>query len=376
MKLKMSLLFAASVSSMIVLACSEVVFPTPLPTATPAPTATPIVFPTPLPTATPFAVVFPTPLPTVTPVPTATPMSVPSPVPTSKPSAIVFPTPLPTATPAPTATPLSVVFPTPLPTSTPVPLVFPTPLPAATPAPTATPIPLTISGSVRSVSNAFGNLPAATVMPLHGRWGFGVGFAFKTGSDLCDEDFVCLVAPRHVTDDANNIGNIYDGSSYPDTGEKVANGVAQSNLDLDLAVVRARNPEVTALSSLTRWEFAPPDSVEVGDALRVVTFDFYEEEGSNGKGEVVQMIADGIVSRITDPGVGFMLTASLLKGNSGGVVLNENMQVIGMVIDQLQFTYPFGPAPERIPFRTRALHVDAIRGKLCEWGYLVGSDCR
>ena len=79
MKLKMSLLFTASVSAMIVLACSEVVFPTPLPTATPAPTATPIVFPTPLPTATPFAVVFPTPLPTVTPAPTATPMSVPEP---------------------------------------------------------------------------------------------------------------------------------------------------------------------------------------------------------------------------------------------------------------------------------------------------------
>ena len=61
MKLKILLLFVASVSSVVVVACSEVVFPTPLPTATPAPTAPPIVFPTPLPTATSMSIPSPPP---------------------------------------------------------------------------------------------------------------------------------------------------------------------------------------------------------------------------------------------------------------------------------------------------------------------------
>ena len=85
--------------------------PTPAPTATPVPTATP----TPAPTAT------PTPEPTATPVPTATP------------------TPEPTATPVPTATS------TLEPTATAVPTVAPMPTSTATPTPTQTATPATVA---------------------------------------------------------------------------------------------------------------------------------------------------------------------------------------------------------------------------------------
>jgi chitinase len=73
----------------------------------------------------------PTPMPTATPAPTATP----TPMPTATPAPTTTPTPMPTATPAPTTTPI------PMPTATPVPTATPTPQPTATPVPTATPTP-------------------------------------------------------------------------------------------------------------------------------------------------------------------------------------------------------------------------------------------
>ena len=72
----------------------------------------------------------PTPVPTSTPQPTATPTSTPRPTTTPQPTATPTSTPVPTSTPQPTATPTS----TPRPTSTP----SPTPTPTATPKPTPT----------------------------------------------------------------------------------------------------------------------------------------------------------------------------------------------------------------------------------------------
>ena len=383
MKIKMLLLFAALVSSVIVLACSEVVFPTPLPTATPAPTATPIVFPTPLPTATPFAVVFPTHVPTATPAPTATPSPVPTaspisvvfptPLPTATPFAVVFPTHLPTATPAPTSTPIAV--PIPLPTATPLSVVFPTPLPTATPAPTSTPIAISRPGNRSTDSPAFLYIEAARVMPLNARENWGVGFRFASNHPNC-RGKACLIAPKHVVSEYRGFGTeVRDGSAYR-KGVRLSGGASDQDASLDIAVVPAGPiSDVPALDGLTKWAFAPRDSVEVGDSVRVVTFDFHAKERTD-EGVAIQIVLDGIVSRITKDGEEFMLTTSTLKGNSGGVVLNEDMQVIGMVKAALQYRHPFGAAPEDIPFRTYAVHVDAIRDKLCEWGYLTGSDCR
>ena len=359
MKLKMLLLFAASVSSVIVLACSEVVFPTPLPTATPAPTATPIVFPTPLPTATPFSIpsplptatpspiIFPTPLPTATPAPTATPVSIPSPLPTATPSALVFPTPLPTATPAPTAAAV----------------VIPKPLPTATPAPTATPISLSRRTTFYGQDDAFMDLTAAAVLAIR-RTASGVGFAFDTRSELCALRG-CILTVRHLVGDYP-LSPIYDGSS--DGIDKVALGVHKSDAELDLAVFLPIDASVA--SGLTPWRIAPRGTlVEVGDPIRVVTIDFYDDLRT---GDLVadQMVIDGIVSRITRPGVEFMLTAPLMRGNSGGVILNTDMEVIGIVKDQLELRSPTTGRITAIPSRTRATHFEAIRAKLEEWDLL------
>ena len=356
MKLKMLLLLAASALSVIVLACSEVVFPTPLPTATPAPTATPIVFPTPLPTATPFSIpsplptatpapiIFPTPLPTATPAPTATPVSIPSPLPTSTPSALVLPTPLPTATPAPTATPV----------------VFPTPLPTAKPAPT--------------VFAGIGDVRVVLVGSEHtGPWEFGVGFAFKSSHEKCSGRFVCFLTVEHV------VGPGGEDRGEPVHGRVVGEGWTQlyptgyplhSDDDLDLSVVMTYQLRLPGVSLL---RFAPPGTpVSVNAPVRVVAMDPQFRFDPSPR----QRVLDGVVSDIESNGDNFVLTAETFPGNSGAVVLNADMQVVGMIVGG----YPSPPTEEgvvvRASARSLAVHVDAIRGKLCEWGYLTGSDCR
>lgn len=132
---------------------------------------------------------------------------------------------------------------------------------------------------------------------------------------------------------------------------------------------------VRHIESLTPWKFAPPDSVEVGIPVRVVTYDFLEIESAPA---VRPVVLSGHVSHVDPNSDEFMLYVDTIEGNSGGVVLNERMQVIGMVIEGFEFKYRYSSpgVREALPSRTVAVHVDAIREKLCEWGYLTGRDCR
>ena len=356
--MKLSLATVVSLIAFAVVACTEVVFPTPLPTATPAPTATPIVFPTPLPTATPITL--PSPIPTATPYvvefptprPTATPVTLPSPVPTATPLVVVIPTPLPTATPF--------VVPTALPTATPLSVVFPTPLP------TATPISLTINA--RSLNPPFATIEAVKVIPLRAK-GTGTGFAFATSFKGCQFN-PCLLTVEHVGGGPFlRVKTIEDGSfNRPGL---FANSVRSderhllTRRGLDISVVKVNI--ASSVGDLTRFEFAVGDeTVRVGEEVRVVALDIYERRGLGMVAD--QRVIDGIVSSINEPGVEFSITAQLLPGHSGGVVLNEDMKVIGMVSDR----FNIGGRAAAV----RVVHVDAIRGKLCEWGYLVGSACR
>ena len=140
---------------------------------------------------------------------------------------------------------------------------------------------------------------------------------------------------------------------------------------LDIAVVRVLIHD--RISDLTRFEFAVGDeSVRVGQAVRVVVLDIYTPEGRRDW-VADHRVVDGIVSSIDEPGIEFSITADLWGGHSGSVVLDEDMRVIGMVKRTLDIRNPGGRIEGRV---ARAVHVDAIRGKLCEWGYLTGAACR
>ena len=353
MKLKSLLFLVASLASMLAFACSEVVFPTPLPTATPAPTATPIVFPTPLPTATPFAL--PSPLPAATPavvvfptpLPTATPITLPSPVPTATPAVVVFPTPLPTATP--------ITLPSPVPVSTPVPtatpIVFPSPLPTSTPAPTATP-------PFASISNV--EVVSLRRRATNGDLTSGIGSVFVTDVDRCAAPWVCILTAAHFSGYEGE-ESVFDTQIGVGEYAFLSDGVSDSSRLTDLAVIRTKSPH---LSGLTPFALAPYDasvrpSVRPGDAIRVVVMDWYRISGTTTT-FVEQRLEDGIVSRVGADD--FSVTGQFSEGHKGGVVLNSDMQVIGIVKHSLTNL-------------GIAIDVDLIRLQLCIWRYLVGTAC-
>ena len=334
MKLKSLMLVAMSLLVFAIVACAQsVVFPTPLPTATPAPTATPIVFPTPLPTATPFAL--------------------PSPVPTATPAMVVFPTPLPTATPfslpspVPTATPAVVVFPTPLPTATPV--VFPTPLPTSTPVST------------------FSGIDDVDAVPLRGTTGgsYGVGFEFASNAEWCEINR-CILTPSHVVGYRERHGH-----NVEIDGILHSPFVLKSAREPDMAVVWGAPVD---RPGFTQFILAPSTAdVRSGDPVRIVAIDFLRDEGMPV--QPVQVVLDAVVSRVDVDSGKFWVTAPIVfPGNAGGVVLNANMEVVGMIIEQIYESK--GDVRNVRPLRGVAIDIDTIRSTLCEWEFLEAAQCR
>ena len=150
--------------------------------------------------------------------------------------------------------------------------------------------------------------------------------------------------------------------------ERLSSRVSEYDADLDIAVVRTRDGST---DGLTTFELAPQGtSVEVGEPIRVVAIDFYLDSDTN-RWVADQMVLSGVVSRIREKGITFMIDAPLIPGNSGGVVLNTDMRVIGMVTGQLRYGH-LTDNSSRTALRSRnvAVHVEAIRAKLKEWGFL------
>ena len=208
-----------------------------------------------------------------------------------------------------------------------------------------------------------------------GPWKLGVGFAFESSHEQCSGQFVCFVTDEHV------VGVGGEDGGEPVSGRVVGEGWSQlyptgyplhSDDDLDLSVVMTYKSKLPGVSLLG---FAPPGTpVGVNDPVRVVATDPHFPSGSSPR----QRVLDGVVSDIERDGDNFVLTAETFDGNSGAVVLNADMQVVGMIVGG----YNSPPTDDeegvvvRASARSIAVHVDAIREKLCEWGYLTGRDCR
>lgn len=324
--------------------------PTALATVTPAPTATPIAIPSPLPTATPVSIVFPTALPTVTPVviryptalPTATPVVIPPPLPTSTPAptatpvVIRYPTPLPTATPAPTATPISIRFPTPLPTSTPSPIV-------------AAAESVEFAGIDRWLRS--GVVAIETIYEPRYRNRRGTAWAANNSRGE-----TCLITALHI---AAGYTERHDGHDIPvqKTTRIISSREGHRGLSFrwrsvspkdDLAVL-ATESRIT----LPLWELAPSNlEIKVGERVLMVGYDFSDN------GPVEPYITSGIITRrpqfkTSDDGTSLIFfDAEADEGTSGGVVLNADMQVIGMVLGN------------RGRGKTVGLHISEIRETL------------
>ena len=214
------------------------------------------------------------------------------PQPTATPVSMVTPTPVPTATPPPlpTATPVPTATPTPTPTSTPT----PSPTPAPTPAPlTAAQIFASVSASV-----AFIETPAF----------FGSGVLVEGGYVITNAHVVWPFDKVRV--------------AFPDGSDHVDAPVLNWDLMGDLAVI---GPLQTSI-----------DPVALVDGEDLITGSDVFLIGYPGEVERFPepTLSRGLISRLREwDAIGmtyFQTDASIAGGQSGGVLVSEDGDVIGI----------------------------------------------
>ena len=336
---------------------TEHTHPTPAPVAsvTPVPTATPIAIPSPLPTATPLSIVFPTPLPT------ATPFVWPSPLPTATPVSLEFPTPLPTATPFAVPSPLPTS--TPAPTATPVSVRFPTPLPTATP--------LALASEFQNMDEVAkkGVARIATGCEV-GLRSHGTAWLVKTDKD----DGHMLLSARHVIcESRGRWGDSSTAIEWPLGGRWGPGGlvlsVAAHSEELDLVLLKPNAEDFDLSQWLHKWELVDfSDEPGLGDDVRHLTTRDVRKERLDPL-DIVPFVSDGVVSWAD--GEVLHTNTSSMGGESGGVIVNADMEAIGL-IRNVYLTLPRveGGYRRATGLTTISTHALAIRQFLIDEGYL------
>ena len=238
--------------------------------------------------------------PTPTPTPTPAPELALASTPTVTPSPTASPVPTPTATPVPTVTPTPVPTTTPTPTPTPALTSTPTPSPTPVPTPTPGPAPLTAAQIFASVS------PAVAFIETPAFFGSGVliegGFVITNAHVVWPFDKVRVV--------------ISDGSEHVDAP------VLNWDLMGDLAVI---GPLQTSI-----------DPVALVDGEDLMTGSDVFLIGYPGEVEMFPepTLSRGLISRLREwdaiKMTYFQTDASIAGGQSGGVLVSEEGDVIGI----------------------------------------------
>ncbi len=261
----------------------------------------------------------PTPQPTPTPGPTATPLPTPTPQPTATP----FPTPtlVPTPTPQPTATP------------------FPTP----TPQPTATPQHVVDWGPVYAAAQR-------SVFFISTPGGSGTGWLLESG---------LIVTNRHVVEGFSSV-TVRQGAagmdSFPATVRAVDSVRDLALLSYGPALVDV-DPEATPLAL---------GNVSTGNIAAPLLALGYSGSGVKTDGTVGAPGANvGVLSQITELSSSgntrnLVMDAPIDPGDSGGPVLDEHGQVVG-INRAVQVATTSG---QRVVGTFYAVHVDELREAL------------
>ena len=158
---------------------------------------------------------------------------------------------------------------------------------------------------------------------MHGR-ARGTGFAI--GDPECRRDLCVLTAEHLVRSGSpqlsglvNIIPMIPGVYPFPSTITK------KTDPELDLAFYRLDNR--SRYGKVHEWELAPEGyELKVGDPVRAIAAEHLDS------GRRKPYVTDGVVSLIEYDGQRFMFSALVTRGNSGGVIVNDKMQVVGMIV--------------------------------------------
>lgn len=210
------------------------------------------------------------------------------------------------------------------------------------------------------------------IRAIDGSW--GTGFAVQCAK------VKCLLTAGHVVSEAvpgiirawlppaDFHRRVGPTTGSPTTWQQIGGGKRRHDEFIDLAAF----PRSTFNGKT--WEL-PPEGYELkpGQPLRAIVIDYRPDAHGTRWDSVETYVLDAVVASVTADTSTFMFTASTLPGNSGGVVVNEKMEVIGLITHGYDQVLPFidrGRLQIPTQDRSRAVHFNAIRQQLREWDLL------
>lgn len=159
----------------------------------------------------------------------------------------------------------------------------------------------------------------------------GTGFGIGEAGEYAD----VFLTNNHVVSDAN--GKAYDfvyicvdGADMRQESTLVKCRIVYTDKDIDLAVIQAEAP----VPGVTTLPLLPAEDMETGDSVYALGFPGIADVVADSNHYTAEdlTVTDGIISRyLTSDGRKCMAhTASINHGNSGGPLINELGQVIGI----------------------------------------------
>ncbi len=164
-----------------------------------------------------------------------------------------------------------------------------------------------------------------------GIYGRGTGF----GIGEADSNARTFITNKHVV--SNSAGDIYsfvyiliDGADLYNEKTLVKCDVIYVHPEVDLAIIQAASP----VSGVSTIPLLPAETMQTGDTVYALGYPAIADDLVDDNNYTVEdiTVTNGVISRyVTQDGIRFMAqTAQINGGNSGGPLINENGEVLGI----------------------------------------------
>lgn len=201
-----------------------------------------------------------------------------------------------------------------------------------------------------------------------GQMATGTGFAVGKSGEYADT----FITNCHVVSGEEMIyPTVYimiDGADIADESSLILAEVAYVDTEIDLAVLKTAEP----IRGVTGLPLLPAETMETGDTVYALGFPGIADEVADTNQYTVEdiTVTNGVLSRyLSSGGIKCMAhTATVNSGNSGGPLINEHGQVIGI--------NTFIHWDEHADLRCYAIYIDYVMDVLDELGiaYTKGTE--